>query len=289
MKKIKLLKKDMKTILDEAKAMIESQYDRCDVDKELKIPISDYLKVENKPKARIKFTLKAYLKMWSYIVLHPIEIAWHCTVKRQGDNEFLVTDSFLYPQKVTSVTVETDDEKYAQWVDTLDNDTYNAMSMQCHSHVLMGTNPSSTDWAYYRQQLTNTADDSFYIFLIMNKKHEHWCHIFDKKNNIIYEEDDIELTIVDNKENDVFDVIRQEIELNCENKTYHKEEKKEIEKEDETKAVVVYEKKDNNEWWNDKDYWAHYEDYERYVDKCKKSHKDYPSYREYLLGYDKED
>lgn len=286
MKRIKLLKKDMKTIFDEAKAMIESQYDSCDLSNEFKIPISDYLKVENAPKAKIKFTITAYLKMWSYIVLHPVEIAWHCTVKRQKDNEFLVTDAFLYPQKVTATTVETDDEKYAQWVDTLNNDVYNDMHMQCHSHVLMSTNPSGTDLAYYRQQLTNTADDSFYIFLIMNKKHERWCHIYDKKNNLIYENNDIDITIVDKNETDVFDIMQQEINKYCENKTYYKEEKKE-EKKEETKAVVNYEKKENKEWWDDKDYWAHYEDWERYRDNCKKSHKDYVSYREYLLGYDK--
>lgn len=276
MKRIKLDEDSIKQILSEIEQGIKLNYDRCDVGKDIKHDISKYLKISDAPKAKILFTPLAYLKMWSYVQINDIEIAWHCTVERKDKNIFVIKDAFLYPQKITSVTVETDDEKYAQWVDTLDIDTYNSMKMQCHSHVKMDVTPSGVDQTYYKNQLSDTADDSFYIFLIINKKHEVWCNIYDKENNIHYESGDIEFELVDNKGNSITEYCTKEIEDNCA---------------EPVKATTTYEKKDDKgqegaiEYgYTRQDYWMHIDAYNDYVAEQNKKGKDYMSYREYLAN-----
>ena len=140
----------------------------------------------------IVITKQAYDKMYELVQQCNIEIAWHNTVQRKG-NTFTILDTLCYPQTATHVTVESDDESYPIWQEDLDDDTYNALRMQGHSHVNMGVGPSSTDEDYYDTMLSHVK--TFYIFLIMNKRGQVYARIYDYTNNYVYENTDIDLAM----------------------------------------------------------------------------------------------
>lgn len=160
--------------------------------------------LQNEPKAKLFITASAYLKMMLYVRDTDTEIAWHGTAVRTTANttlltaEFLIKDVFLYPQIVRAATVDTDQEKYNQWVTELDDETFNEMRFQGHSHVNMGTSPSGVDTTYYDSILDTLKieqPDSFYIFTIMNKRGETYLIIYDLAKNIVYSKEDIEVHI----------------------------------------------------------------------------------------------
>lgn len=146
-------------------------------------------------KATIYFTEVAWRKMEALIKSFDKEVAWHGTASRiedkEGANEYLISDIFVYPQKVTGATVDTDQEKYQNWVAGLDDDTFNNLRMQGHSHVNMGTTPSGTDIDHQTAILSRTDDSMFYIFMIWNKKFDKNIKIYDLAKNTLFEPSDI--------------------------------------------------------------------------------------------------
>lgn len=148
------------------------------------------------PKARLYISAIAYLKMMLYVRDTSTEIAWHGTVKRHGKNIFQITDVMLYPQTVTGTTVTTEQDKYNEWIQNLDDDTHNSMRFQGHSHVNMATTPSGTDLTFYNDILQVLPNNDYYIFMIMNKLGNTTLLIYDLAENIIYENEDIEYSIV---------------------------------------------------------------------------------------------
>ena len=147
-------------------------------------------------KATVWFTPVAYAKMLGLIMHFSDEVAWHGVGERLEDASFLISDILVYPQTVTTVTVDMDTTEYAKWlIDNIDDDRFNHIIMQGHSHVMMGTSPSGTDLTHQQDILNQLSDDSFYIFMIWNKKLENNIKIFDLKNNTLYEDRDIEYGI----------------------------------------------------------------------------------------------
>ena len=153
-------------------------------------------------KARIFFTPMAYEKMVSLIKSFDIEVAWHGVGKRMEDvtgreSDFLISDILVYPQTVTSTTVEMDEGDYAKWImDNIEDERFNNIIMQGHSHVNMGTSPSGVDLQHQESILGQLTDDMFYIFLIWNKKLETNTRIYDLANNIFYDDSDISYHIL---------------------------------------------------------------------------------------------
>lgn len=153
-------------------------------------------------KAQILFTPLAYTKMISLIMSFDSEVAWHGVGKRLRNNEntarFLITDILVYPQTVTGSTVEMDPPAYTKWLIENDEDErFNHIMMQGHSHVNFGTNPSATDLTHQEEILAQLKPNMFYIFMIWNKKLEHTTKIYDLENNILYENKDISYAITD--------------------------------------------------------------------------------------------
>lgn len=142
-------------------------------------------------KAEVHFASAAYYKMLALVDKCDKEIAWDGLVYRDEENPhiFYVTDIIVYPQTVTGATVETDDELYLNWLNSLDDETYNHRRFNGHSHVNMAVSPSGTDTTYREQSILNIND--FFIFGIFNKKHDFNFQIYDVENNIIYDKDDI--------------------------------------------------------------------------------------------------
>ncbi len=152
---------------------------------------------EDDTKAYVIFSPLAYVKMLTLLRHFDSEVAWHGTVRREDEDTFIITDVVVYPQTVTGSTVNTDQEEYQKWMMMLDDDYFNAMRMQGHSHVNMGTSPSGVDANHQQQILAQLKDDDYYIFMIWNKSLDHTIKIYDYANNVMYEDKDIVVSVAD--------------------------------------------------------------------------------------------
>lgn len=146
-------------------------------------------------KVFIVFKPEAYAKMLTLLYSFDSEVAWHGTVERVADDCFLISDILVYPQEVTGTTVNTDQEKYQQWLMEIDGEVFDKLHMQGHSHVNMATSPSVTDLTHQEAILSQLDDQRFYIFMIWNKRMERNIKIYDMASNTLYEDSDIAVTV----------------------------------------------------------------------------------------------
>jgi len=146
------------------------------------------IKKANQNNIEIFFTADAWIKLTSLVEAITTECAVHGTVIRQ-DSTFIIDDIFIYPQFVLPAFVEINEPKYVPWLDSLPNDTFNRMRFQCHSHVNMGATPSGTDTSTYQSFIENVTD--FYIFMVLNKKNDYSIFLYDLKENLIYDKQEI--------------------------------------------------------------------------------------------------
>ena len=150
-------------------------------------------------KAWVFFTEIAWRKMEALIKNFDKEVAWHGTASRlniENKHGYLISDIFVYPQQVTGASVETDQEKYQNWLFDLEDDVFNNLRMQGHSHVNMSTSPSSTDLTHQNAILSRMTDDMFYIFMIWNKRGEKNIKIYDLDKNTLFEPGDITVSVL---------------------------------------------------------------------------------------------
>lgn len=153
-------------------------------------------KAEGDARPVIHFTEDAYGKMRKLVQHFNSEIAWHGLAKRgDGDDKwkFTVYDILVYPQVVSGVTVSTDQFKYQDWCDTLTDEQFYDLHMQGHSHVTFSPKPSTTDFQNQERLLNNLRKDNWYIFFIWNKRDEFTVRLYDKKENIMFDEADIDV------------------------------------------------------------------------------------------------
>lgn len=151
-------------------------------------------------KANVFFTDIAWVKMQTLIREFDKEIAWHGIAFRGDDetkDDYIIKDILVYPQEVTAATVNTDQEKYQTWLFEHDDDVFNNIRMQGHSHVNMGTTPSSVDSSLYDRILEQLDDDMFYIFMIWNKRGDKTIKIYDMAKNILFETSDCTVSVLD--------------------------------------------------------------------------------------------
>lgn len=168
------------------------------------------------PKTTVYVSAEAYLKMMLYVRDTSTEIAWHGTVQRDKEkNYFYISNVFLYPQQLSAATVQTDQEKYNEWIMGLDDDTHNSMRFQGHSHVNFAASPSGTDLAFYDDMLQVLPENDFYIFMILNKRGEMTLLIYDLETNLIYENDDINFYIITDNDYDTIGTIEKSKEKYC--------------------------------------------------------------------------
>lgn len=156
-------------------------------------------------KATVLFTEDAWVKMFLLIQGFNKEVAWHGVAYRSEDeenDEYLITDILVYPQKVTGATVEMDTEEYAKWImDNAEDERFDNIHMQGHSHVNMGATPSAVDLNHQEEILNMLDDDGFYIFMIWNKSASSNMRIYDMKKNTFFEDKDISIKILGANEN----------------------------------------------------------------------------------------
>lgn len=150
-------------------------------------------------KATLYFTELAYLKMLTLVREFDKEVAWHGIAKRHDTEEdaYVISDILVYPQEVTGATVNTDQEKYQMWLMSHEDDVFNNIRMQGHSHVNMGTTPSTVDTSLYERLLDQLDDSMFYIFLIWNKRNEKTIKIYDLAKNVLFETADVTVSLME--------------------------------------------------------------------------------------------
>lgn len=151
-------------------------------------------------KAVLYFTEKAWLKMQTLIREFDKEVAWHGIAYRGEDaskDEYYINDILVYPQEVTGATVNTDQEKYETWLMSQEDEVFNNIRMQGHSHVNMGTTPSGVDVTHQEKILDQLEDDMFYIFVIWNKRGEKTIKIYDLAKNVLFDTNDVIVEITD--------------------------------------------------------------------------------------------
>lgn len=149
-------------------------------------------------KATVIFSDIAWLKTQFLVREFDKEVAWHGLARRSDDpakDEYYISDILVYPQEVTGTTVNTDQERYEKWLMSHDDETFNSIRMQGHSHVNMGTTPSSVDTSYYDRILDQLEDDMFYIFMIFNKRGEKMVKIYDMQKNVLFETADVTIEV----------------------------------------------------------------------------------------------
>lgn len=152
-------------------------------------------------KAIVYFEAEAWAKMVMLIKEFDKEVAWHGIARRVDDeskDEYIISDIVVYPQEVTGATVEMDTEKYAQWLmENAEDERFDHIHMQGHSHVNMSPTPSSVDLTHQEEILNMLGDEDFYIFMIWNKSFVSNVKVYDLKKNVLFENGDITVKLVD--------------------------------------------------------------------------------------------
>lgn len=149
-------------------------------------------------KAIIWYTPEAYAKQIALVQSFTTEVAWHGVAQRiEGQpGQYIIRDILVYPQLVDGTNVNTDQEEYEKWMQELDNDTFNELRMQGHSHVKMPTSPSATDLEHQYKIVQQLEDDMFYIFMIWNKEFKFTAKVYDLKINTLFEPADIDVCMI---------------------------------------------------------------------------------------------
>lgn len=144
-------------------------------------------------KVEVLYTADAWRKQKALIDGFESEVAWHGIVTRVDTFHYVIEDILVYPQTVTGVTVDMDEVKYGQWTMDIDPEVLQTMRMQGHSHVNMSCFPSGTDDKHQEDIVQMLGKEEFYIFIIANKRDNVWCCVYDLKENIIFETNDIDV------------------------------------------------------------------------------------------------
>ena len=160
--------------------------DVVDIKIDIKEILEQHIAAKNLTEPSIYITADAYIKMRKLVNDTSTEIGWYGTVTKQPglDEVYIIDDIIVYPQRVTGVTCEQDDDKMFNFEMSLTTDQVNHKRFQGHSHVNMGVTPSGVDEQFYRDLLTQVND--YFIITVTNKREEYTTRFYDIANNIVY-------------------------------------------------------------------------------------------------------
>lgn len=139
--------------------------------------------------AKLVFTNEAYEKTLALVDKFSTEVQWHGFITRRGNSCFVIEDIIVPPQIVGAATVDTDEVAYDSWEYTIPDDKFSKMRLHGHSHVNFGCSPSGVDRDYRKEKLTSfrgEKENAFYIFMIVNKRQNVECEIYDIRNRKAY-------------------------------------------------------------------------------------------------------
>lgn len=144
----------------------------------------------------IKMDPVAYATIRKLVLENRQEIGGLCLCYREERGEdtiFKIKDVLIHPQYRSAGRITTDDAEYSEWINSLDDETFNHLRCGWHSHNSMGVFASGTDLADQRRTRAQLSDDDFYIHLITNHRDEkHW---FVYNNKIVDENPEFEIDV----------------------------------------------------------------------------------------------
>ncbi len=217
MNKLRLSSKEKNTLFNEIKNTILkiSEYEDLGEIKKLLKPI-DETKIK-KPTILIPVDIMA--KMFALTELSETEISWHGLVKRNiKNNTYLIYDILVFPQINSATSTETNEESYSKWIQDLitdkDPNKFDNLRMHGHSHVNMSVYSSAVDDQYQKELLTNIKNGDYYIFMVLNKKHEIYTLLYDYNQQIKFSNNEITIKII-NENHDIYQWAKAEIEKKC--------------------------------------------------------------------------
>jgi len=151
-------------------------------------------------KASILLDPRAYVKMTALVNNFAGEVEWHGTVSRLSASSFLIHDILIFPHEASAAAVISDQKVYEDWLNSLDNETFNKNRFHGHSHGKMDAYFSGRDERYIKEKLDQfgkpcAGDDYFYIFLVANRRGDIVSRIYDLTNNAVYQPEDISINI----------------------------------------------------------------------------------------------
>lgn len=155
--------------------------------------------VKAKDKIIIRFTPQAYLRCLEMVKSYSSEIGWYGLIRKIGNLTYQVYDIIVCNQKVSGGRVITDDEDMIEFYETLTDDQAEFLHFQAHSHVNMGTSPSSVDLENQASTVKNMGGKGFYLFQIWNKNLDINSFLYDLDNNVFYDRNDIEVIVDDDE------------------------------------------------------------------------------------------
>ena len=208
MKPIVLTQAAKDNALEIFKKLLESA--QGDTDLKINITTETLLKEQGVEKPTVFVSTVAYIKMTTLINSSDKELAWYGVATRVNKNYF-IADILVYPQTVTSATVDADEEKCAKWFMELPDEVSNNLKFQGHSHVGMSATPSGRDTNNWQQFVNLLKPNEIYIFCIGNKRNEFYWNIYDKSINVFFENRDITMVVVDDKGNSLSEWAKESI------------------------------------------------------------------------------
>lgn len=125
-----------------------------------------------RPRA-VLISREAYARMWHFVDIADDEVGWLGTVERLPNGGFLIEEVFLLDQEVSGASTEISEEGVALLAEELFTrpdglELVNKLRFWGHSHVMMGTSPSSQDDKQMDMFRDNGCD--WFIRAILNKR-----------------------------------------------------------------------------------------------------------------------
>ena len=166
---------------------------------ETKFSYEKSFSVKAADKIVIRFTPQAYLRCLEMVKTYSSEIGWYGLIRKLGEKEYQVYDIIVCNQKVSGGRVITDDDDMIEFYETLSDEQAEFLHFQAHSHVNMGTTPSSVDLENQASTVKNMGGTGFYLFQIWNKSLDINSFLYDLDHNVFYDKNDIEVVIDDDE------------------------------------------------------------------------------------------
>lgn len=217
MERLKLSSNEKEEFLEK----IKEKLDNCKRLSDFHISINEYTKLDttNIKKPVIQIPTDVYFKMFEYVRQSETEIQWHGLVHQDKENQiYIIYDVFLFPQINSAAATNTNTQAFGDWIESKIIDfefPYEDMRLHGHSHVNMTVFSSSIDDGYQKDILTKVEDGDYYLFLVLNKKHDICALLYDLDQRIFFENKDIIIQILDTKGNELRTEVAQEIKNNC--------------------------------------------------------------------------
>lgn len=217
MEKLRLNKDEKELILKD----VRDQLDTCTRLKELQLSYERFNKdlAEKTTKPTIKIPTDIWFKMQTLVALSDTEISWHGMVDRNiMTHTFTIYDILIFPQINTGASTTTEQDEYSKWMTSLlSNPDFKIedLRMHGHSHVNMAVYSSGIDDQYQKDLLAQIEDGDYYLFLILNKRHEMCVLLYDYRTQILYTKEDLVITITDSNDRDIIESCKKEMASKC--------------------------------------------------------------------------